>query len=210
MKDILNSDLGIKLRKKLLIWLMITAITSLLPFLPKSEGKKLLTASINYASASIYAVMIVIFILRNLFKTFINNKQYKNLTFLIVFTFLFLFEFSELISHRGILPVIVGLCSYILILVTLLIFIPLLILFDVFFDFLFREKILIPWIKIEKFSDFFASIFTICIMIISISILYFSSKSESIFAGYCVISMYEIFCDILSYFHRKEFCKNKL
>lgn len=205
MKNILNSDFGIELGKKILILIMIIAITLLLPFLPESEAKKLLITSINYAPSSIYAMMIIMFILRNCFKTFIDDKQYKSLSIFIIVVFLFLFEFSEILSHKGIFPVIIGFFSFFLILVTLL---PLLILILFLFDSIFRKKVLIPWIKIKNFSDFFASIFTICIIFIFISIFYFS-EFESILTGYFVISMYEIFCDILSYFFMKEFCKNK-
>jgi|GEM_PF-1590025 membrane protein len=206
MKNILNSDFGIELGKKILILIMIIAITLLLPFLPESEAKKLLITSINYAPSSIYAMMIIMFILRNCFKTFIDDKQYKSLSIFIIVVFLFLFEFSEILSHKGIFPVIIGFFSFFLILATLL---PLLILILFLFDSIFRKKVLIPWIKIKNFSDFFASIFTICIIFIFISIFYFS-EFESILTGYFVISMYEIFCDILSYFFMKEFCKNKL
>lgn len=205
MKNILNSDFGIELGKKILILIMIIAITLLLPFLPESEAKKLLITSINYAPSSIYAMMIIMFILRNCFKTFIDDKQYKSLSIFIIVVFLFLFEFSEILSHKGIFPVIIGFFSFFLILATLL---PLLILILFLFDSIFRKKVLIPWIKIKNFSDFFASIFTICIIFIFISIFYFS-EFESILTGYFVISMYEIFCDILSYFFMKEFCKNK-
>ena len=93
MKNILNSDFGIELGKKILILIMIIAITLLLPFLPESEAKKLLITSINYAPSSIYAMMIIMFILRNCFKTFIDDKQYKSLSIFIIVVFLFLFEF---------------------------------------------------------------------------------------------------------------------